>query len=236
MKLFFLNTTNWSECECWGTHKWVVAVLACPKHGWNRRFSTPYPIVDLSKFSPAIPDRALQLAEFEDIKVHLRSLVPAQLEILPCQSYGPLKAEAHGKLGDAIMVVGNGTSCMRLEKFEELKKRGLPDLQGVEAKVKYKREPGIRVMEMQIQGHVRLGSPSFPNGKTDYCPICRKDIGLKKLGEDQVTVKKSSIPKQGDVFGLLDWHQGMIVTEHFVEVAQGILGNAKFDEIRLVDE
>jgi len=51
-----------------------------------------------------------------------------------------------------------------------------------------------------------------------------------------VTVKKSSIPKQGDVFGLLDWHQGMIVTEHFVEVAQGILGNAKFDEIRLVDE
>jgi len=92
MKLFFLNTINWSEHECWGTHKWVVAVLACPKHGWNRRFSTPYPIVDLSKFSPSIPDRALQLAEFEDIKVRLRSLVPAQLEILPCQSYGPLKS------------------------------------------------------------------------------------------------------------------------------------------------
>jgi len=219
-----------------GHRKWVIAVLVCPKHGWRGRFSTSYPIVDLSKVSPPVPKRALKLAEFEEIKTRLRPLVPAQLEILPCQGYGPLIAEAHGKLSDAIMVVGDGTSCMRLEKFEKLKKQGLPDLQGVEAKVKYKLEPGIRVMEIQIQGHVRLGSPSFPGGITNYCPICRCDIGLRELRESQVTVKESSIPKQGDVFGLLDWHQGIIVTEHFVEVAQGVLGNAKFDEIKLVDE
>jgi hypothetical protein len=182
VKLYFLNTTNWSECECWGARKWAVRILFCPQHGWKPRFSTGYPIVDLSELSPPIPKRALQLAEFEEIKARLRPLVPAQLEILPCQHYGPLKAEAHGKLGDAISAVGDGTCCVRLEKFEELKQGGLPDIQGVEAKIKYKREPDVRVIEIKIQDHVRLGPPPFPNGKNGYCPNCRSDIGLKKIG------------------------------------------------------
>jgi len=166
----------------------------------------------------------------------LRPFVPAQLEILPSQCFGPLSAEAHGKQKDVMPVVGDGTTCMRLEKFEELRKFGLPDIQGVEANVKYKHEPDILMMELQIQGHVRLGNQSFPGGKINYCPLCYRNVGLNELRQSQVTVKKSSIPKQGDVFGLLDWHQGIIVTEHFVEVAQGVLGNAKFDEIKLVDE
>lgn len=150
------------------------------------------------------------------------------------QGLGPMTAEAKGTFGDLIPTVGHGASCVRANKFAELQVAGLSSLQGVPVKVKYRKEPGIQVMEFQVQSLVSLASPSYPAGRQP-CEICGRST-LRELKDDQVTIKRSSIPTEADLFGLREWDKGPIVTERFKRIGEGILSNAEFVEIPIVDE
>ena len=66
------------------------------------------------------------------------------------------------------------------------------------------------------------------------CDSCKHDLEQYCLTGSTGTYNGVDKYLGGRTFG--GYSEKVIVTEHFVEVAQGVLGNAKFDEIKLVDE
>ena len=209
--------------------------MVCPNCGLCDTFAVGYPVVDLTSIESQYPHRPLRPEEFASLVPLLRPLIPSHLPVRHGQSLGPMTGEAKGTLGDVVPVIGDGATCVRADKFVELRTAGLSSLIGVPVKVKYRKEPGIQIVELQVDGLVRLASPSFPPEGLQECDICGRN-NLDNFYDSQVTIRRSSIPSTGCVFGLFEWNKGLIVNEKFAEIAKKVLSNAEFVEIPVIDE
>ncbi len=239
MKLYFLNARyepKNGDPRLEGLHKWIVPSIACPKCGLRMRFTDSYPGVDLSSIEDRIPGRPLKPTEFQTLEPELRELIPAHLPVFSSQSLGPLKAKIFGIAGDVIPLVGYGTTCIQRSALVRLQDGGIDGLDAYPVIITgRKRLPVPEIMEFQVNGFVHLASPSYPKDGLRLCSICQRD-NLRQLLSESVTVKKSSIPSHGHVFGLWEWAKGSIVTERFKEVGERVLDNAVFKEIPVIDE
>ncbi len=221
--------------ELWGRHRWIVAAVVCPKCGVRMTFNYPLPAADLTPVEASIPGKWMTPEQFSDLKPLLRPYVPARLPVRPQQSFGPYRAELKGKPGDLLASMSGGWDCVTEEAFQALVAGGLKGLVGTPVELTGKRGKGLRLVQLQVEALVHLGKPTLPEKGLTYCGICDRH-DMRTIDPKRLTVRRSSIPRKGDVFGAFEWRVGPLVTQRFRDVAAGILRNAEFEEIPLVDD
>lgn len=72
-------------------------------------------------------------------------------------------------------------------------------------------------------------------GQLSVCELCGNN-NIRVLEPERLAIKKSSIPPSGDLFAVREWGDILVVTERFRQCSEGILRNAKFRQIPVLQE
>jgi len=227
-----------------GSRKWSLPNIKCPRCPLTAGPLRSYPIVDLSGLADRKPFESgwpVPLERFRELAEIVRPYIPAHLPIERSTHLGPLTGKVTRPPEDYATSFLFGTDLLREEAFVRLCERSGLRLQGVPAKVRCRKDPELRLVELQADALVNLvpealPPQALPDGELRVCPLCGLN-NIKEIQSDWIAIKRSSIPAQGDYFDLKEYPGFFMVTERLKEAMEeaGIRG-VLFGEVLVTDE
>jgi uncharacterized double-CXXCG motif protein len=200
--------------------KWgLPGILDCPacKATWSAGFSYPCvdltPVATLADFEKARPE---PIEEYERLCELVRPLLPPGGLLEPGTTFGPSIGKAQGRFGPLVM-----NYCwvlmMQREALEKLQAEELRGLKGCRVQVRFRQRNSPELVELEILPMGRLHRDCLP---PDYQPPCsrcgRSFIPLP----DDLVLDVTSLPKERDLFRLVDFSQVIICNERFVDACK----------------
>jgi hypothetical protein len=193
------------------------------------------PMVDITKANIKLPGKPVTPDVFKQIKTSLQPLYPKGFIVQKGQGLGLMEAEVCGELNDLIVFSGAGLCCFKKESLEKLNRTGITPIQMFPLIFETGSKWDGKIVEGAVHGLVSFGCAIHPQNELKECEHCG-GYNLKRLDESKICIKRSSIPMEGDFFAVKEWGTVHIVTERFKEACFGVLNNASFTEVPIVEK
>lgn len=215
-----------------GTHPWGLPGVRCHACGvtWSD-VGHDYPCVDLSglperrEFEKARPE---PFAEFARLRELVRHLVPANAELPPGTSFGPLKGRASGRFG-SFASQGDILWLVRQDAMEGLQAAGVQGLVGCRPELRFRQKDAPALLELQIEPRGRLHPDCIPPETPPPCETCGRHAF--SLPEAPV-LDAASLPNDLDLFRVGNFATVVIGSERFMNaVSQLALDGISFREL-----
>lgn len=195
--------------------------------GLNYPTVNPSRLPDLESY---FKERPMSGERFKALSNDLNRILGKQHPVKPGSTFGPMVGKIVGSPTD-IAFCRSWELLLKEATYIALKDKGIKGLIGSPAQLRSRRKDAEPLMEIQLEAHGRLAKRSLPARGAPPCPSCGyQDIELPEM----FWLEERSLPKDLDLFRLLDLPGYIVATERFVNVVQSLnLTGAVFEPLNV---
>jgi len=223
-----------------GSRKWCLPGVQCLVCG--RTWGAVGAIYPNFKLPPDVDEKPYQTGwpvfndEFAKLREPLRKFWRTDLPLPPGTQFGPLSGKGFGKFGD-ITWLHSWVPLIHEDALEELRQRGIHTLVPVTPQIRLRSKREFKHLELHIEPHVEIDLALIPSTEMESCEACgwfRLPERKFPTPENAPRIKRSSIPRELDLFRVKEHESVILATARFTDAVKSLgLSNIKFQPYRV---